>query len=514
MAKKSKKTGVIDTVVINGNHVSINSIFLKKPFIIPAPVYDGDTYTDGSLTRVRDTFNTNRYYNISQSTFLNQYYPSGHKINDPNLDYWKDVYGFSEKDDIDKDTGQPTGKVTREYKEHKLQRRSFGLQQIGVRQILSMLTGNSIDIRNSAFDSDNETQSRLAKLKQGWVDGNIDNSVYDFLEGILAVGDSALEVLPDDNNENVKCKSYSYLKGDTLIPHYNISGDMDYFVRIYNDIYTDIISGEDRTIKYVDIIDKNNKYIYIYEGGSLTYVDSIVHLRGYVPIAYGRIDMPIYSLVQDNIDSFEFLMSMLSENNLKSAFRTLCIKTSGQFQIESGYNGGMGLLLLDSDDKSDAKFLEKPDISNSFELELKNIYQNILTGMGIVLPENRTSGDTPVGTSKLRYSSAIEISAKYSRKIDKSIEMILMLFKSAFGSLNGNNPTDYESLKVNGSIKIYTVIDDTEHNNMLLQAYMNGAISHETYCEKSTIAANDETFRVKKEDAFIKMNDAENNGGI
>lgn len=509
MAKKKSQS---DSVNINGIDVPINNLFLKKPFIMPAPVYDGETYTDGSLSTVRDSYNIGRYYNIPQSDFYNQYYPSGHKINDPDLDYWKDVIGYVQVDIIDPDTGQPTGEKRAKLEQHKLQRRSFGLQQIGVRQILSMLTGNSIEIKNSGFDVSEKTQSLLARLKQGWVDGDIDNGIYDFLEGILSVGDAALSILPNDKKNKVKYEAFSYLKGDTLIPHYDRKGTMEYFVRMYNDVYIDVLSGEERTVKYVDIFDKNQDITYIYDGGELKIIDTITHLRGYVAIAYARIDLPIFSLVQSNIESFEFLMSMLSENNLKAAFRTLAIKTTGEFKIEKGYNGGLSLLLLDPD--SDADYLSKPDISDSFELELKNLYQNILTGMGIVLPENRTSGDTPVGTSKLRYSSAIEISTRYSRKIDQAIEMILKLFKSAFGVLDGNSPTDFESLNVNGSIKIYTVIDDTEYNNMLLQAFMQGAISHETYCEKSTIAANDEIFRIKKEQSDIKLRDANANGGI
>lgn len=491
-------------LVINGNIVSVDRLYYKVPFKMPKPIYEPARMTDGSPAPVSQR--KQQFYSIPQSTFVNEYYPSGHAINNPDLEYWQDVCMVQEVPNDD-------GTTSEEYKHHKLQRRSFGLQQIGVRQLLASLTGYPVNMQNSGLNTSMEEKTTLASMKQNWLESNMENAIYDFYESILRSGDGAIHQHPSDNNEYVEYSIFSYFKGDILLPHYDRFGKMDYFVRSYNDTFIDVRDNTESVTEYVEIYDKSSIRIFLNDGGSLSLISSTPHSFGYVPVDYCRFDSAAWSLVQDNIDSFEFLMSMLSENNMRLAFQILMIQTEGEFQLQKGYNGASSILkLTNKDDK--AEFLGKADSSNSFELELKTLYSNIMTGMGIVQPENRTSGDTPVGTSKLRYAPAIEVAERHAKKLDTALDGIIRTFKTICGTLNGNKATDFNKLKVNAKIDIYTVIDEEAWNNMVIQAYMNGVISKETATEKLTIASNDELFRLAKDELVQKENDALNNGGI
>lgn len=491
-------------LVINGNIVSVDRLYYKVPFKMPKPIYEPARMTDGSPAPVSQR--KQQFYSIPQSTFVNEYYPSGHAINNPDLEYWQDVCMVQEVPNDD-------GTTSEEYKHHKLQRRSFGLQQIGVRQLLASITGYPVNMQNSGLNTSEYEKIILAKMKQIWLDSNMENAFYEFCESIMITGDGAIYQRPSDDNESVEYSVFSYLKGDTLLPHYDRLGKMDYFVRSYNDTFIDVRDSTESVTEYVEIYDKNSIRTFLNDGGSLNLIDSVPHNYPYVPVDYCRFDSSVWSLVQDNIDSFEFLMSMLSENNMRLAFQILMIQTEGEFQLQKGYNGASSILkLTNKDDK--AEFLGKADSSNSFELELKTLYSNIMAGMGIVQPENRTSGDTPVGTSKLRYAPAIEVGERNAKKIDASLDGIIKTFKTICGTLNGNKATDFNKLKVNAKIDIYTVQDESEWNNGVIQAYINGIMSKETAVEKHTMTANDELFRLAKDELIQKEKDVVNNGGI
>lgn len=509
MARKKIKSkgvfidGVESELIINDRVVDIDSLYYKEPFKMPKPVYEPVRTTDGSPMQV--STRKQQFYAIPQSTFINEYYPSGHAINDPNLEYWQDV--CMQQVVIGED-----GQEKEEFVNHKLQRRSFGLQQVGVRQLLASITGYPINFQNTGTNTSQTEKEVLADMKQIWLDSNMENALYDLWESIMITGDGALYQYVSEDSEYIEYRVFSKLKGDELLPHYNQFGKMDYFARSYTNTFIDIRTNEEVSTEYLDIIDKQSYRTFRNEDGELVQISYTPHNYPYVPVDYGRFDLAVWSLVQDNIDSFEYLMSMLSENNLRLAFQILMIQTDGDFQMQKGLTGGSSILRLDKESK--AGLLGKADVSSSFELELKTLYDGIMQGMGIVRPENRSSGDTPVGTSKLRYAPAIEVAMRHAKKLDGVLDGIVKHFRLLCGTLNGRKATDFNTLKVNAKIDIYTVIDEESWNNMVIQSYINGLISRETATERLTIAANDETFRLDKDESELKLRDAQNNGGI
>lgn len=509
MAKKKTKgstvfvNGVESELIINDKIVDIGSLYYKEPFKMPKPIYEQPRTTDGSPMQV--STRKQQFYAIPQSTFINEYYPSGHAINNTDLEYWKDVCMLQE-------TENENGEKIEEYVNYKLQRRSFGLQQVGVRQLLASITGYPINFQNTGLNTSEKEKEVLADMKQIWLDSNMENALYDLWESIMITGDGALYQYVSEDSENIEYRVFSKLKGDDLLPHYNEFGKMDYFARSYTNTYVDIRTNDEVSTEYIDIIDKRSYRTFRNEDGDLVQISSMPHSFPYVPVDYGRFDLAVWSLVQDNIDSFEYLMSMLSENNLRLAFQTLLVQTDGDFQMKKGLNGGSSILKLDKESKAD--FLGKTDVANTFGLELNTLYDAIMQGMGIVKPENRTSGDTPVGTSKLRYAPAIEVAQRHAKKLDGVLDGVVKRFKTLCGTLNRRKSTDFNTLKVNAKIDIYTVIDEESWNNMVIQSYINGLISRETATERLTIAANDELFRLDKDEAELKLRDAQNNGGI
>lgn len=483
----------MEKTLING--VDINNLLMKEPFKVPIPIKEAEVITDGSKRAIMRQ--KQQYKILSQEQFVCEYYPSGHRIFD--REDWKDDWQEAETGQYDKD-GKPIMKDV----QYRLQRRAIALQQMIVTKRLSTITGYPVNFQDSDTQPNEDRKKRFSNFKQTWLDSNMEVAWYELCESILITGDGAMYMTVVD--DKVEYRVFSYLKGDTLIPHYDRKGNMDMFTRYYTQSLVDIRTGQETSAEYVDVWDSSRMYTYQSNAGTWELLESIEHGYGFIPIAYGRIDSAVWSLVQELIDSFEFLLSMLAENNIRLAFRMLLIKSDGEADVSSGKAGGTTIIKVQNTD--DAKFLEKADISTSFELELNTLYDNIMRGAGIVLPNNKSQGDMPVGSSKLRDAPTVEAGMRDAKHLDKTLDDVVRLFKHCIGLLKGNNPTDYNAIRVTGKIDPFTVIDETEHNAMVNQAYANGVITLETAVERSTLSANDEMSRHERQDKQLREEEA------
>ena len=238
--------------------------------------------------------------------------------------------------------------------------------------------------------------------------------------------------------------------------------------------------------------------------GSLTLLLSRSTDTEFIPVVYLRLELPFWGAVQDLIDDFEFLMSMIGEYNTRQAFQMLLIKTNGRINIQRNGLGGTSILRVGAED--DAQFMGKMDASNSLFTEIDNIYNGILDGSGVVPPMQSSSGDRPTGTTAMYYEPEMEWARSDAQMMNTAINDMANIFKYYVGVMEGD-ATGYNALRINATIEPYSYIDFSEWNNTIVQLVNARIISLQTAREECDFAANNEDDRMDEQDR--RLNDME-----
>lgn len=330
----------------------------------------------------------------------------------------------------------------------------------------------------------------------------METAKYELISEAGKVGDSAIYIYKD--KDNIKYRCFSYSKGDVLYEHRNRRGERIAFAREYTTTYISA-DGEEHTDTLVDVWTKNEFYTLDSNGDIATDIDdegNIIELHqfhnlGFIPIVYLRFELPFWGAVQDLIDDFEFLMSMIGEYNTRQAFQMLLIKTSGRINIQRNGLGGTSILRVGAED--DAQFMGKMDASNSLFTEIDNIYNGILDGSGVVPPMQSSSGDRPTGTTAMYYEPEMEWARSDAQMINTAINDMANIFKYYVGLME-NDATGYNALRINATIEPYSYIDFSEWNNTLVQLVNSRIISLQTAREESDFSANNEDDRMDEQD--------------
>jgi len=477
--------------------MTLDRIITKMPFrrILP-DVYRGMTgYTvnQGESTHVPQP--DDYYITVSQSDFLREYYPSGHKIHDPT--YYMDRIKEDDKGN--------------KYI-HYVERVAFPLQQVVTTKQLTHLCGNQIEFSNSNTEKSVNQQAQMQAFRQAWIKKNMEIHWYEAAKSEKITGDTAIAGYFDEEGQ-FGCRVFTFLNGDTLLPHYNkISGKMDIFGRMYKAYDVD---GESVLEEFLEVWD--NKYVSTYVkkiGGSSSVKRIANNIRRFVqgdwdvvgeprehgfpflPIGYKRnLDGACWSSVQSSIDQFEKAVSQLCENNKVSAFRILYLQ-GDSVDIQYDSSGQPTAIVGDSD--TDAKYLDKADISTAFDTQLKLLTQNIFMGSFTVLPPEVKGGDLAGVTIKLLYSPAVEKAISDSKEWDSFIDTMVKVFKHGYGA-ESKNSFNFATLDIKGEIKPYVHQNDQEVINNINSSVLSGSLSQETAGEIHPYAATDEVQRLKKE---------------
>ena len=475
----------------------VREVLYKKPFVRVA--------TDVSPQRQQVTMDTLGnaptdtllYDVVTQADFLREFYPSGHKINSGV--YYPNKLKYDEK--------------RKRYFEEKVIRCSFPFQKIITIKHLCHLCGNDIQFElPSAKESESENQL-FFDFRQGWLEKNMEVRWYEAAKSAKITGDCA--VVGFMSNSKLGTKVLSYLNGDTLYPHFDpLTGELVLFARAYNDLddKSNIVT------RWVEVWD--DTYMYRFkQGGDISTMGRMVQrikeafgLSGYVeaespkkhnfpfiPVAYYRDDAgACWSGSQDPCDKYELAVSHLCQNNMAYAFPIMYLK-GDDATIEGDIYGAVKAVTMSED--GDAGFLNRPDASSSFELQMKILLQNIFMGSFAVLPPEVKAGDLPGVAIKLLYSPAVEQAMSDAQEYNPFIDKLVEIFKYGYG-LETGKLTAYKNLKISGWIKPYIHQNDTEIFTNLSTGVQNGFVSAQTSSEIVTslgYAKNSEWDRIIKE---------------
>lgn len=475
--------------------VSPKEILLKEPFrrIMPsdAPRNPYVVYGDHFATSPNDRV---AYQILSQADFLREYYVTGHKIN--SRQYYPD------REKVDEDTGRITLEI--------MSRCAFPFQYIITIKQLAHLCGNNIEFKISTPLPTQSEYKTLDLFMQGWIHKNMEVAWYESAKSEKITGDCAMCGFM--YNGEFRYRILSYLQGDVLYPHYDdMTGDLDAFGRRFSKYDS---KGKE-VIQYLEVWDNDSYYKFeqITSGvkgtinKALEYfgldgwklIASSPHGFPFIPIAYKRSDIgPCWSMSQDNIENYELAVSYLSENNKAFAFPILYIFSGEQVEIKASQDGRPNAI-TSGDPSGKAGFAERGNGTQSFELQLKILLDNIFRGSFAVNPPEIKGGDLPGVTVKLIYSPALEKAMADANEWNSYVDHIVNIFKYGYGIEMGKI-SDFTKLKVRGEIIPYVHQNVAETVSNLVQLVAGGILSKESASSQSTYGSNGEYSRILKEE--------------
>jgi len=484
----------------------VNEILTKRPFVRMTPA--------GHLKgpRVRNIlttpyFETKNYWQVmSQADFWREYYPSGHRINDPQ--WYHDQIKYRERTD---DRGNAVigkdGTPEKDFFRQEVFRCSMPFQMIITAQQVLHLCGN--DIQHEMTDSgDGADRERLfLAFNKGWIEKNIDVRFFDFVRSVKITADAAMVFYMDDKRVNAKVLSFMY--GDTLFPHYNgITGKLDRLARRYCDYddsgkcVTEFIEVWDNTYFYRYKKDrygwnavKNTLYDYFGIDGYVLCEPPVKHGFSRIPVTYKRTDGPCWMFAQDCIEKYEVAMSQLCQNNAAFAMPIVLMK-GDEIDIQGDIYGNVKGFAMGKDD--DVSYLEQDGHSENFKLQLEILLRMIFMGGFAVLPPEIKSGDLPGVAVKLIYAPSLERATIDARDFDECVDDIKEIFLEGYGTEQGM-VTAFSSLSILSYIKPFVFSNDNDTITQLVQAAGAGILSKETASKKTGFNDNAEWEKIIRE---------------
>ncbi|MGL5262726.1 MAG: phage portal protein [Bacteroides sp.] len=433
------------------------------------------------------------YVGIKQSEFLRQYDPEGHKIN--STEYYPNIIKYDEE--------------TKQYYEEEISRVAFSFQQIILTKQLSALCGNPTRFRLPIADQTEVHEKQFTEWKEGWAVKDMDILVYNALESIGKTGDVAVYMYIDSKGL-MRYKVFSFDKGDMLFPHYDEAGEIDLFARKYTSINS---YGEDES--RIDIFTRTHVFSLKEAEGKdndvLRFVDDkyiiedyvmidkpMKHGLDFVPIAYHRDDKGAWwSASQKTIEEFEWSFSCLTHSNMAYAFPIMYIKGS-EVVVEPDMIRNSVKAIIMPNKESDAGFLQRPDGSSSFELQLKKLYDMIYQQSFTVNPPEVRSGDLPGVAIKLLYSPSIEKANEMAKKLNPFLDVLVDMFTYFYG-IEVEKLSEFKNLKVYAYLEPYVHQNDSEVIKNLETSVNAGFLSKKSATEISPYSNNNEIDRIEQE---------------
>lgn len=480
--------------------LKLKDVLVKKPFrrITAIGYHNGGLIKNGVDN---DEPNDNAIYEIvTQTDFMREFEPTGHMINNPFI--------YPDKKRIDPESGQ-------EYSE-PMARCAFAFQRVITIKQLAHLCGNDIQFEMPSSTENESVNETFFKFKEGWSVKDMEIAWFESAKSVKTTGDVAF--VGYKKNGKFYWKILSFINGDKLYPHYDsVTGELSLFAREYSDIDED----GNTTTSYVEIWD--DTYLYRYRksktgvSGVFNHVKGWFGLTGYsliskephnfpfMPVAYKRDDNgACWSFSQGSIDQYELAFSQLTQNNVAYAFPIMYMK-GNDVSLIGDMTGSVKGITMGTDD--DAGFLNTPDGSSLFTLQLNTLYKMIYEQSFCVIPPEVRSGDMPGVAVKLLYSPAVEFAMKDAQEYSSYIDKMVRIYMEGYGTEIGK-VRDFNALSVYAWISPYVPQNDSELIQNLAMAVQNGFESRQTASEKiPMIAKNSEWERIIKEQKEQQQND-------
>lgn len=480
-------------------------LLTKKPFyrVSPDTGQKADLASEGTnigeQAPIRDNM---RYQMVTQEDFLREFDPNAHAINDPEI-----YQNWMQRDEDGL------------YYETQWERHAFAFQQEILEDRLVRLTANDIQFDLSDRMENEQNNEAFYKFKATWAEKSMSRAWYEGAKSTLTTGDAAFVGILD--NGKFYWRVLSFLKGDTLYPHYDrYTGKLSVFARTYTEFGTDgelhdyIDAWDDKfyyrmvaDVAKVDITEdgddsrKQDAEIGDFIASGYAIEEKKEHGFNKIPVAYVRKDAgPCWSNSQEAIEHYELAFSRLAQSNSAFGLPILGLTTGSGKKIEELSMGDMSyaakIFLIPSEGK--AEFLQRQDASSAYKAQLDELKRKIYDMSMVVKAPELKSGDTPAAAIKLLYSDSYNKGMNETMEFDEFIDEMVEIFSWGAG-VETNNRLAFTNLPLSHYIIVFIPVSENELTTILATAVQNGFCSKQTASEKFPYATPAEWYRCKQE---------------
>lgn len=433
---------------------------------------------------------------VTQEDFIRQYYPSSHKIQDPMFypDIWRQI-----TEPVLDANGNDTGKTVVNTYVEKVPRFSFAYQQIITTKQLVHLCGNDIQFDLNTKEENDKLAANVNLFRDGWHEKDMEHAFFEFAKSVKITGDAAFVAYLEDGKFGWEV--LSFLKGDSIYPHYGKDGKLAVFARSYKERTVD-----GTVIERMEVWDKEFLYQlhkatspnenpvtmtfgrgsstcsldgYVYDNPN---VGPIAHGFKCVPVVYLRSEEgPCWAPSQDSIDEYEIAFSQMAHNNKAFGEPILYLK-GDNVDANHDLNGTIKTITMGQDDN--AGYLAGQSASDSFMKELEDLHDRIFEQCFIVTPPELKSGDLPAAALKILYSPAVEKGMSDAEFFTPALNGIVYLYAYGYG-VEHEKTLDLVNLPIRPWIKPYIHVNESTIMADLAIGVQNGFISKRTASERA-----------------------------
>lgn len=481
-------------------------LLTKRPWLrIKPDGYLGQADAASSEFTLREDWNS---YAVSQSDFLRELHPSGHRIH--STSFYPNIYRVAEIVKTDADGNEYT---TKRYYEEQVPRIAFAWQPLIALKHAIHLCGNDVQFDATKADCSDEEKKDIAIFRNGWLDKDMEVAFFRLVRSVKRIADGA--IVGYMTNGIFEWQLLSFENGDRLFPKYSNSGKLELFARQFVDY-----DEEGMQVRMLEVWDDHYltrlKSATVSDSSELKDPEPVVflgkyELQGYVeidhaphgfdriPVAYKRDDNgPAHTPAQDLIEEYEVSFSQMAQNNKVFGEPILVFKGEDIDCVPDDLTGSIKTISMDSE--SDVKYLEGQSASESYMKQLETLYKMIFeTTSTVIPPKELKSGDLPAAALKILYSPAYEQAIEDTNLFSDVLGDLVEIFKTGYGIEIGKL-TAFKSMPLKFWLKPYVHINWSAVITDLVAAVGSGFLSKQTASERaSEYTTPDEWTRIQNE---------------
>ena len=492
--------------------MKIESYLLKETFkrrctsgLGSFPIRHFDTGTEKVME-----LDNGQFFELSQSDFLNELYPSAHKIF--SVDYRSNRAKF--RYDVNKQENVLDG-----YEE--VERVAIGIQDAVRRHKVTHTFGNDMWFGS---EGDESNDALVSKFRKHWNITGMTEALKAFGAAIFGTGDSAIYLFTKDGK--IKYKVFSYENGDVINMTKDEDGN-DVFVRLFS--YRGQLAVELYTSSTIELWVKNDKvagkddsslqrFLKAVKGklsskeseDGYTLINTTHHNLKQCPVVYHRENDVCWGAGQSTIERIERILSDLAENNRYYAYQIMFLR-GGVMSLPPV--GRMGKVIASKSEAGDAKILQPADASNTFTIDLTKNLDLLWETLGMVVlkPEELRAGENSGAFIQNLYWRELQWSMNKIAELHPFFVELIDLFKLFVGIIEKDS-IGYQNMEMSWVLEPKVPKNTQEEINNLAIAKgagissvrtCSGEISFNNPNEYERIMAEMEA-EAKRQEALIK----------
>ncbi len=446
------------------------------------------------------------YIEKTEVDFDKEYHPTGHKINSPK--YYPDITIVKTKRKKDPSTGKYTTTETNEI--FPVKRVVVTLQADSVQILLPHLLGNKISYSNTSIKAVDITDTEIFNKYSTIAENkNFNTNWAEFVKATFTWGHAAMFFYSGEGGKT-RCRVYSYGNGDILRCITDINGRPVTLYRKYSPQIVDE-AGVEKNITLVDVIDKSGCKTYTDGGEPYAQDKWITNVSPVTPFVYHkRTEGAIWAMAQSGIDNLELLLSALSNDNISKA-KAKYVITGSKATTKAGANRTSTTTLNHQTTKIgdvdffvggegvDMKMLQGASLSEAFKFEYEAGIESVFNTIGIVYPEQKSSGDMPTGSMKMMFFPTERKCMILIDEYNSVLDAANAIFKAFVTLEYQDDMRGLDKVEISASIKLFTPQADYDKALILQIGSQIGALSNECLQSEFPEAKQNNAQMIKKE---------------